>query len=274
MRPLRTTLTYSGLSLLALFMMAPFIWMVLVSLHPSKAAIPSLDKIVPESPAWSNYRFILFDSGLPVGRFLFNSVAVTVGIVVGQTFVVSMAGYSFARLRFWGREALFVAFLLSMMFAGPVTQIPVYLMLRSLGWLDTFFALIIPGVSSSFAVFLMRQFIMQIPVELDEAARIDGANDWHIYSRLILPLSKTALATAAAFAFIGAWTDFFWPLLATNSMHMRTLEVGLSLFKNSYGGNNWPYQMCAAVIVMTPVLVVFLFAQRYFVRGITLGSIK
>lgn len=274
MKQVRAALTYIGLSILALLLMAPFIWMVLVSLHPSQSPIPSINAIIPKSPAWQNYLFVLFGSGLPVGRFLANSVVVTTGIVLCQTVVVSMAGFAFARLRFWCKEILFIAFLLSMMFAGPVTQIPVYLMLRTFGWLDTYLALIVPGVSSSFAVFLIRQFIMQIPVELDEAARIDGASDWQVYSRVIMPLSKTVLATAAAFAFIGAWTDFFWPLMATNSMHMRTLEVGLSFFKNSYGGTNWPLLMCAAVVVMTPVLLVFMLAQRYFVRGITLGGIK
>jgi multiple sugar transport system permease protein len=169
---------------------------------------------------------------------------------------------------------VFVAFLLSMMFAGPVTQIPVYLMVRSFGWLDTYWALIVPGVSSAFSIFLLRQFFMQIPMELDEAARLDGAGEFRIYSRLVLPMSKAALATAGVFTFIGVWTDFFWPLLATDSLHMRTLEVGLSVFKNSYGGTNWPLQMTAAVVVMVPILVVFLLLQRHFVKGITMGSIK
>lgn len=115
---------------------------------------------------------------------------------------------------------------------------------------------------------------MQIPIDLDEAARMDGATEFRVYWSVILPLSKAALATVAAFTFIATWTDFFWPLLATNSLDMRTLEVGLSVFKNSYGGTNWPMQMTAAVIVMLPVLVVFMFTQRYFVKGIILGSAK
>jgi multiple sugar transport system permease protein len=169
---------------------------------------------------------------------------------------------------------VFALFLGSMMFAGPVTQIPVYLFIRNMGWLDTYWALIVPGVSSSFSVFLLRQFFLQIPVELDEAARLDGAGDFRIYWKVILPLSGAALATAAAFSFFGVWTDFFGPMIYTNSTEMRTLEVGLSVFKNSYGGSNWPLQMTAAVIVMLPLLVVFLFCQRYFVRGVMLGSIK
>jgi multiple sugar transport system permease protein len=160
------------------------------------------------------------------------------------------------------------------MFSGPVTQIPVYLLLRSLGWLDTYYALIVPGISSAFSVFLLRQFFLQVPAELDEAAKLDGAGEFRIYWKVILPLSKAALATAGAFTFFAVWTDFFGPLIFTNSTEMRTLEVGLSVFKNSYGGSNWPLQMTAAVIVMAPLLIAFLFAQRYFVRGIMLGGIK
>jgi multiple sugar transport system permease protein len=145
--------------------------------------------------------------------------------------------------------------------------------MKEFHWLNSYYALIVPGLSSAFNVFLLRQYFMTIPVELDEAARLDGAGDFVIYSRVIMPLSKAALATAAAFTFFGVWTDFFWPLLVTNSNNMRTLEVGLSVFKSSYS-TNWPLQMTAALIVMIPALIAFLFTQRYFTSGITLGSIK
>lgn len=287
MKLARNLLSYALLTLLAVFLMAPFVWMVLVSLHPSKAPIPPLSETVPmkyeqtahgvESqfdPHFENYSNVLFNSGLPVPLFLLNTVFVTVASVGLVLLTTSMAAYGLSRLRFKGRDAVFRLFWLSMMFVGPVLQIPVYLIVRSFGWLDTYCALIIPGASSAFSVFLLRQFFMQIPIELDEAARIDGASEFSIYSRIILPLSKAALATVAAFTFIGVWTDFFWPLLATNSLDMRTLEVGLSVFKNSYGGNNWPMQMAATVIVMLPVLLVFLFTQRFFAKGIILGSSK
>ena len=280
MNPLKKFLSYIVLLALALFLIAPFLWMLLISLHPPKTPIPPLTEILPRgadgsiSPSWSNYTFVLFHPNLPVSRFFFNSAFVSVGVVLGQLLLTSLAAYSFARLRFKGKEFVFALFLGSMMFAGPVTQIPVYLFLKELSWLDTYWALIIPGVSSAFSVFLLRQFFMQIPRELDEAARMDGASDFLIYWRVILPLSRAALATAAAFTFIGVWTDFFGPLIYTNTTEMRTLEVGLSIFKNSYGGSNWPLQMTAAVIVMLPLLIVFLAAQRYFVKGITLGSIK
>lgn len=263
-----------GLILVGLFLMAPFVWMLLVSLHPSKAPIPMGLDIIPKDPQWSNYSFVLFMPELPVFRFFINSVIVCTFVVIGQLAVSSLAAYSLSRLKFKGRDAVFALFLASMMFAGTVTQIPVFLMMREFGWLNTYAALIVPGLSSSFSIFLLRQFFLQIPYELDEAARIDGATDFGIWWKVILPLAKPALAATGAFCFFAVWTDFFWPLLSTSSVDMRTLEVGLSVFKNSYGGTNWPMQMTAAVIVMVPCLVVFLAFQKHFIKGITAGAVK
>lgn len=274
MKTLKAAFNYTFLILLALFLLAPFVWMILVSLHPSKTPIPTLDLIVPKEPAWENYSKVLFMPNLPVFRFFLNTLFVTLCVVFGQLFVSSLAAYGFARFQFKGREATFALFLGSMMFAGPVTQIPVYLIVQKFGWLDTYAVLIVPGLSSAFTIFLLRQAFLAIPKELDEAAKLDGAGYFRIYWRVLLPLAKPSLATAAAFTFFGVWTDFFWPMLTTNSTSMRTLEVGLSIFKNSYGGANWPLQMTAAVIVMAPLLVVFIFCQRYFVKGVMLGSIK
>jgi len=271
---MRRALTWLALILLAIFLIAPFVWMVLVSLHPPKAPIPDYADLVPKEPRWDNYRMVIFNPEVPVGRFLWNSVLVSAAVVVGQLLLTSMAAYGLARVRFRGASAVFGTFLASMMFAGVVTQIPVYLLMRELRWLDTFAALIVPGLSSAFNVFLFRQFMVGIPFELDEASQLDGAGHWTIYRRVILPLCKPALATAAAFTFFAVWTDFFWPLLATNSMRMRTLEVGLSIFKNSYGTTNWPLQMAAAVVTLAPMVVVFLLAQRWFVRGIQMSGLK
>ncbi len=259
---------------LALFLVAPFVWMVLISLHGPKEPIPPLLETIPETWHFENYSWVLFNPSLPVARFFWNSVFVTLTVVVLQLFVTSLAAYAFARLRFHGREPLFAIFLGSMMFAGSVLQIPVYLMIKGFGWLDTYQALIVPALSSSFNVFLLRQFMLSIPRELDEAAKLDGATEFQIYSRVVVPLSKAALATAGAFTFFGVWTDFFGPLIYTNSTSMRTLEVGLSVFKNSYGATAWPLQMTAAVIVMVPLIMVFLFSQRFFIKGVLLGSNK
>ncbi|MBS1721987.1 MAG: carbohydrate ABC transporter permease [Armatimonadetes bacterium] len=261
-------------SVLAILLMAPFVWMLLVSLHESRSSIPVLRDLWPKEAHWENYRFVLLHPDVPVFRFLLNSLVVAGAVVAGQLLVCSMAAYGFARLRFRGREFLFSLFLGSMMFAGTVTQIPTFLLVRQLHWLDTYWALIVPGIGSAFGVFLLRQFFLQIPLEIDEAARIDGAGEWKVYWKVILPMSRAALATLGAFAFIATWTDFFWPLIATSSQDMRTLEVGLSIFKNSYNGQNWPLQMTAAVVTLVPVLAVFLLLQRHFVKGVTIGSIK
>ena len=161
-----------------------------------------------------------------------------------------------------------------MMIPGQVTMIPAFLIVRSFGWLNTYLALIVPGLSSAFGIFLMRQFFLSLPSELDDAARLDGCSEFGLYWRIALPLSAPALATLAAFAFIATWTEFFWPLLVTSSTEMRTLEVGLSLFKDSFGTTNWPLQMAAAVLTLIPVLVVFLLTQRFFVRGIAMTGLK
>lgn len=258
--------------LLAVFLLAPFIWMVLISLHGPKDPIPPLSKTMPTEWHFENYSWVLFNPSLPVSRFFWNSVFVSVSAVVLQLFITSLAAYGFARLRFRGREWLFAVFLGSMMFAGSVLQIPVYLLIKGLGWLDTYAALIVPAISSSFSVFLLRQFMISVPKELDEAAKLDGATEFQVYWRVIMPLSKASLATAGAFTFFGIWTDFFGPLIYTNSTEMRTLEVGLSVFKNSYGATQWPLQMAAAVIVMIPLVIVFLLSQRFFVKGVLMGS--
>ena len=223
MRALKAGFSYLLLVLLALFLIAPFAWMILVSLHPSKSPIPTLDNLIPKSavldsadqvvvelgpdgkpvpnveikPAWENYGKVLFMPNLPVARFFINTLFVTICVVIGQLFVTSLAAYGFARFRFRGRETAFGLFLASMMFAGPVTQIPVYLIVQKLGWLDTYAALIVPGLSSAFNIFLLRQAFLAIPKELDEAAKIDGASYFRIYWRVLLPLAKPSLATAA-----------------------------------------------------------------------------
>jgi multiple sugar transport system permease protein len=251
--------------------------MVWISLMKPGSPIPDLAAMNgewPDASYVSNYAFVLFMPEMPVFRFFLNSILVTLAVVLGNLVICSLAAYAFARLQFKGSKAIFSLFLISMMFAGTVTQIPVFLTVRQFGWLDTYWALIVPGVSSAFNIFLLRQFFMAVPRELDEAARMDGASEFRIYRSVIMPLSRPALATCAAFTFFAVWTDFFWPLLATSSVRMRTLELGLSVFKNSYGATNWPLQMTAAVIVLLPLIVVFLITQRHFVRGLTVGSLK
>lgn len=271
---MRKAIGYAALVLASAFLVLPFVWMVLVSLHPSRAPIPELSAIVPREPQWDNYRRVLADPQIPVGRFFFNSFFVSVAVVAGQLLVASLCAFALARLEFPGRTLLFWVVLASMMFAGVVTQIPVYLMMREAGWLNSYLALIVPGLSSSFSIFLLRQAMVSIPKELDEAACLDGAGPGLIYWRVILPLVKPALAACCAFTFVASWTDFFWPLLVTNSTELHTLEVGLSIFKNSYGATNWPLQMAAAVLTLLPLVALLAVVQRWFVAGIQITGLK
>lgn len=269
--------TYALLVVLAIATVAPLVWMVFTSLHPPLSPVPTLDRLfTPTRWAFDNYSYVLTFPDLPVGRFLVNSALVTAGVVVFQLTICSLAAYGFSRLRFPGRDAIFVAFLLTMMIPATVTIVPLFLTAERLGLLNTYAGLILPYpyLSTAFGTFLLRQYFMTIPRALDEAARVDGAGDLRILWHIILPASKPALATLGAFGFIWCWTDFYWPMLATSDTTMRTLEVGLSVFKDAYGATNWPLQMTAAVIVMAPALAVFLLLQRYFVRGVALTGIK
>ncbi|MDE2127768.1 MAG: carbohydrate ABC transporter permease [Armatimonadetes bacterium] len=254
--------------------MTPFVWMVLVSLHPSHGALPDPAHLLPKHLQFANYSQVLHMDATPFLRFLMNTLIVAVSVVCGQLLICAPAAFAFARLSFRGRDWLFYLFVASMMIPGQVTMIPAFLVVRSFGWLNTYWALIVPAISSAFGIFLLRQFFLTLPRELDEAACLDGCSPWATFWRIAAPLSSPALATLSVFAFIATWTDFFWPLLVTSTTGMRTLEVGLSLFKDAFGSTNWPLQMAAAVLVLLPVLLVFLAAQRFFVRGIALTGLK
>jgi multiple sugar transport system permease protein len=277
MKFLRIIFQYCLLAMLAAFTIAPFVWMFFTSLHPPLAPTPTPATLLhPQQWAFGNYWRVLAFPELPVARFALNSTIVTAGVVLLQLTLCSLAAYGFARLRFRGRDMLFAIFLLTMMIPATVMIVPLFLTAHKMGLLNTYAGLILPYpyLSTAFGTFLLRQFFMTLPRSLDEAARLDGASELRIFWHIILPSSKPALATVAAFAFIWTWTEFYWPMLAASTTDMRTLEVGLSVFKDSYGGTNWPLQMTAAVIVMTPALVFFLLLQRYFVRGVVMSGVK
>lgn len=259
---------------------APLVWMAFTSLHKPLAPPPTVQTLFDPgqwtAPPLDNYRRVLRIPELPVWRFAINSVIVTTGVVTLQVLLCTFAAYGFARLRFFGRDALFFAFLLTMMIPAQVMIVPLYVIVSKLGWLNTYAGLIIPFpyLSTAFGTFLLRQFFVTIPRALDDAARIDGCGELGILRHVIVPSAKPAIVTVAVFAFIWTWTDFYWPLLVGSSMNLRTLETGLSVFKDSYGGTNWPLQMTAAMVVVTPVLVMFLVLQRFFVRGVVMSGIK
>ena len=208
-----------------------------------------------------------------------NSLIVAVTITFGQLLTSSLAAYAFARLKFPLRDKLFLGYLGTMMVPGVVTMIPVFILLKYLDawtgipWRNTYKALILPGMFSAYGTFMLRQFFMTIPTELEDAAKIDGCGKLGVYRNVILPLSKPALATLATIVFMGSWNDFMWPLIVTDSTGMKTLPVGLAFFQGQYN-TDWAMLMAASLIVMLPVLLVFIFNQRFFVRGIVLSGLK
>jgi multiple sugar transport system permease protein len=250
-------------------MLIPFVWLLSTSLKIRGTEFTFPPVWIPRPAVWKNYYTAFFDSGLPFPRFLLNTAIITGASMVGTLFSASLAGFGFARMRFPGRDKLFLLVLSTLMLPEIVTQIPSYLLFRLFGWIDTFLPLIVPTFlgGSAFNIFLFRQFFMSIPYELDEAARIDGASTLQIYLRVILPLSKPVLSTVAIFTFLGSWNSFMGPLIYLNSLENMTLAVGLRAFQG-LRGTEWNLMMAAAAIMMIPVLIVFFVAQRYFIQGI------
>lgn len=262
---------YSLLVVLGITMLIPFIWMVSTSLMSEIEVYQFPPRLLPKTPRWENYSNAL--TLLPFGTFFLNTIIVTLISVGGQLLTCSMAAFAFARLRFRGRDALFALFLSTMMIPTIVTLIPAYLIINAFGWMNTYWALFTPILTSVWGIFLLRQFFQTLPRDYEDAARIDGANNWTIYWRVILPQAKPALATLSIFAFMNGWKDFLWPLIVTTRNDMRTLEIGIAMFSSLYG-TNWPYQMSAAVVVLIPILIVFLLTQRYFLEGISISGLK
>jgi multiple sugar transport system permease protein len=272
-----TILGYACLLALALMMVLPFMWMISTSLKPYGSEFSNPPQFWPTNPDFSNY--VKLFTLAPFGLYFLNTLLVTMATVVGQVIIASMAAYAFARLSFMGRDTLFLLYLGTMMVPFQITLIPLYLIVFRLGWVDTYWGLIAPGLSSAYAIFLLRQSFLSIPRDLQDAARVDGASEWSIYWRIFLPLNGPALATVGVFAFMGTWTDLLWPLLVARSQNLRTLELGLAYFNSQAGASaflqpNWPLVMAASVVVMLPVLVVYIFTQRYFVQGIALSGVK
>jgi multiple sugar transport system permease protein len=260
-----TPVSHVLLIALAVACLVPFFWMVLTALTPENEVMTRT--WAPSRVAWENFprAFTFF----PFARFLGNTLVVAIGGMLLHLATSCLAAYAFARLRFRGRDALFLLYLGTLMIPQQVTVVPLFLMMRELGWINTFTALILPSAFQALGVFLLRQFFLTIPRELEESALVDGAGRLRILWQIILPLSKPALATLAVFTFIREWNSFLWPLIATTSPDMRVLSVGLTLFTGQYG-TEWHLLMAAATITLVPTLLVFIFTQRYFVQGIAL----
>jgi multiple sugar transport system permease protein len=242
---------------LALLMIAPFLYMVAAALmgEPDSLGHPVAENLAAALVA------------LPVGRFLLTSVIFSLAVVLGQVVTSATAAYAFARLRFPGRDRLFLAYLCALVAPGLLLVIPRFLLIDALGWVDSYQGLISTELVSVTGIFLLRQFFRTIPRDLEDAARLEGAGEWTIFWRVIVPPSRPALATLAVLAFADQWRSFLWPLVATRSSGMRPLEVGIANLGGMYDVS-WSYQLASAVAAVIPLTVLYFVAQRYFIRGI------
>ena len=252
-------------------MIIPFLWMLSTSLKPPGSVLTIPPEIIPAEPTLESYRRV-FDV-LPVARMFANSLFVTVAIVLLQLLTCSFSAYAFARMRWRGRNAVFSLYLITLMIPGQVTITPLFILIKELGWNNSYQALIIPAATSAFGTFLLRQAMLTIPREYEEAAFLDGATHWNVYRSIILPMTKTSLATLAVFAAMGAWNDFLWPLIVLKDPDKMTLPVGLSLLQGRYT-NDWNMIMAGAVISVVPIILAFLVAQRTFVNGMVASGLK
>ncbi len=260
--------------LAAVLMLAPTVWMVSTSLKPESEVLSAVPHWLPKSPTLHNFTTLFAEAeDFPVLRWFFNSMFVSSSITALVLLVTSSAAYAFARLQFRGREILFLVVVATMIIPSQITLIPVFLIVQKLGWFNSYFGLIVPGLASGFGVFLLRQFFLSIPVELEEAAHMDGAGPLTIYWRVILPLGKPALATLAIFTFIGSWNDFAWPLIVTNDIDMRTLPIGIMIFQGRYT-IEYGLTMAAAAVCTVPIIAAFLVFQKRITEGIAMTGLK
>jgi multiple sugar transport system permease protein len=270
---MRRAIAFSVLILGSLAMIGPFAWMVATSLKQEGSVFIFPPVWIPHPVRWDNY-VTLFNL-VPFGNAFVNSIIVATAATVGQVLSSSLAAYAFARLRFRGRNVLFIIFLATMMVPSQVTLIPTFILFRAIGWINTLLPLTVPAFfGSAFGIFLLRQFFLTLPRELFEAAVIDGASPPHMYGRLALPLAKPALATFGVFVFMGAWNDLITPAIYINDMSKMTLPLVLAQFNNAFGADYTAHTMAGAVLSVLPLLIAFLLAQKYFVQGITLTGLK
>jgi multiple sugar transport system permease protein len=296
---IKKSVSYFFLILFGITMIMPFVWMISTSLKEVSSVFTYPPEWIPSPVVFANY--IKAWVAVPFGRGYINSIIVAGSTTLGQVFTSSLAAYAFARLRFPGRDKLFFAYLATMMVPGDVTMIPVFVILKKLPillnnlfsttwwssdlyllgkWfvgkpvgIDSYFALIIPAIFTAYGTFMLRQFFMSIPRDLEDAAKIDGCSLMGIYFKVVLPLSKPALATLCTFTFMGSWKSFIWPLIVTNSLELKTLPVMLQAFQGAYH-TEWNLLMAGSLIMILPMLLVFMFNQKFFVEGIQLGAVK
>lgn len=259
------------LAITSLTLALPFLWMVLTSLKPLEET--GLGNWLPTKMLWSNYKAVFETDGIQFGRWYWNSIFVAAWTTLLQVFTSSLAAFGFSRIRWPGRDRVFLMYLGTMMLPALAVMIPNYQLMIELGLVDSYIGLIVPASFSAFGTFLLRQFMMTIPVSLDEAAEIDGASKWRTYWFIIMPLSRSGLITLTIFTFIGTYNSFFWPLVMMKSVHRYTLPIGMLYFDSSQGQQT-NLLMAAVTMSVLPMMALFVLLQRFIIKGIQLGGIK
>ena len=267
-----TVVRYIGILFIAAIMIIPFLWMLGTSFKPIDETVRWPPDFVPDNPTLEPYRHVI--KTIPIFRYFLNSLVSSGAITIAAIFTSSLAGYIFEKFRFPGRDAIFLMIIASMMIPFQVRLIPVYLIVRWLGLTKSLWALIVPGIVSAWGIFMMRQAMKSVPDELLDAARIDGASEMGIFLRIVLPISQTAIAAAGVFIFMASWNAYVWPLVVLDDKMVQTLPLGLATFAYGFGIIKWNYTMAGVVLSVVPIFIVFAFAQRRLIEGITMGSLK
>jgi len=266
----RAVLVYTALLAIAWCWLFPIAWAVSGSLKSGGEISEPI--LFPAHPRWSNYTEVF--TLMPFWRMFFNTVFYAGCITAGQVFFCSLAGYAFARLQFRGRDTLFVLYLGTLMVPLTVTVIPQFIIMRVLGWVDTPWAMIVPGLfGGAFGTYLMRQFFSTLPTDLEEAATLDGCSPWQIYWRVLLPHARPAVTVLAVLTWVNVWNDFLWPLLMIQRNSLATLTLGLVRMRGEYVAR-WPLIMAMSMLIMLPLVIIYAIAQRSFVRGIAVTGLN
>jgi len=252
-------------------MLLPFLWMILTSLKDSHEILRFPPTLFPETIQWHNY----YDAftAQPFLRYFLNTIFIAITTTLGQLFFAALAAFAFTFMEFPWKNTIFFILIGTMMIPQQALLIPDYIVLAKIGWIDTFSALIVPWLSSVFSIFLLRQFFMTLPKELYDAAKIDGCSKFRFFWNIILPLSVPPMVTAGIFTFLGSWNSFLWPLMVTNSEHMRTIQVGLAYFSQE-SGTQWELLMAAATFCTIPLIIGYFLAQKQFIEGVARTGMK
>jgi ABC-type glycerol-3-phosphate transport system permease component len=262
---------YLFLFIFAIFIVFPYLWMFFTSFKPSTEVFTSNMQLLPRDWQLDNYVQVLQQKSFI--RSILNSVIVTTLGVLLEVSIAFMGSYAFAKLDFWGKDFLFIAILGTLMIPPQVLMLPSYLLVSDLNWLDSYQGLIIPRAGAAFGIFLLRQFIMTIPRDLDDAAQVDGANIFMRMVAIYLPICLPSIVTVGVFSMLGFWNDYYWPLVITSDNQMRTVSLGIAQFKSLEGMGNWELVMAAAVLATLPMLIMFVFARKTLINNLTAGAV-